>query len=149
MNALNDNICTNSESVRRDEMSIAQEERLLSVSEAARRIGVSPSTVWRWIDAQRLPAVRIGLRKIRIRETDAQAMIAPARASEGVPAPTTRPEPDRRPSEEELARRQQLFDELMEFRRNIPKEWLTATEAMAIADAMQLEHDERAAGIRR
>jgi excisionase family DNA binding protein len=130
-------------------MSVVQEERLLSVSEAAQKLGVSPSTVWRWIDAQRLPALRIGVRKIRIRDTDVEAMIAPARASEEAPAQTTGLEPDGRPSPEELARRRQLYDELMEIRRTLSTLPMTATEALAIADAMHLEHDERAAGIRR
>ena len=130
-------------------MSVIQDERLLSVSEAAQKLGVSPSTVWRWIDAQRLPAVRVGILKISIRDTDVQAMVTPARTSVEASPSTRSGEKDGRPSAEELARRQRLYDELMEFRRNIPKEWLTATEAMEIADAMQLEHDERAAGIRR
>ena len=130
-------------------MSTVQGERLVSVSEAARRLGVSTSTVWRWIDAQRLPAVRIGIRKIRIRDTDVQAMIAPARPSNEAPTQTTRSNPEGRPSPEELARRRQLYDELIEIRRTLSTLPMTATEALAIADAMQLEHDERAAGIRR
>jgi hypothetical protein len=103
--------------------------------------------VWRWIDARRLPAVRIGVRKIRIRDTDVQAMIAPARQKDQI-APHVSP-PEGRPSEEELARRRRLYDELMEARRVLSTLPMTATEALAIADAMQLEHDERAAGIRR
>lgn len=129
-------------------MSVLQEERLVSVPEAAKRLGVSPSTVWRWIDAQRLPAVRIGMRKIRIRDTDVQAMIAPARPRDEVSSQTIQSDPAGRPSAEELARRQQLYDELMEIRRTLSTLPMTATEALAISDAMQLEHDERAAGIR-
>jgi excisionase family DNA binding protein len=130
-------------------MSVVHDERLLSVAEAAQRLGVSPSTIWRWIDAQRLPAVRIGIRKIRIRDTDVEAMIAPARPREEVSLEKIQGEPYGRPSEEELARRQQLYDELLEIRRTLATLPMTATEALATADAMQLEHDERAAGIRR
>ena len=47
---------------------------MCSVAEAAEELGVSPSTVWRWIDAGRLPAFRIGPKAIRIRRRD----LAPA-----------------------------------------------------------------------
>jgi excisionase family DNA binding protein len=112
-------------------------------------LDVSPSTVWRWIDARRLPAVRVGMRKIRIRSADVEAMVTPARRAQPEPSAVTRHDLEAGPSAEELARRRQLYEELMEYRRNLPPEWMTATEAMAISDAMQLEHDERLAGIRR
>jgi excisionase family DNA binding protein len=130
-------------------LATTQEERLLTVAEAARRLDVSPSTVWRWIDARRLPAVRVGMRKIRIRSADVEAMVTPARRAQPEPSAVTRHDLEAGPSAEELARRRQLYEELMEYRRNLPPEWMTATEAMAISDAMQLEHDERLAGIRR
>lgn len=43
-----------------------------TVAEAARMLGVSPATVWRWIVAQRLPAYRVGPRGIRIRKEDVE-----------------------------------------------------------------------------
>ena len=42
----------------------------LSVKEAAAELGVSPSTIWRWIEAGRLPAQRIGPKLIRLRAVD-------------------------------------------------------------------------------
>jgi excisionase family DNA binding protein len=124
--------------------------RYLTVTETARKLGVSPSTVWRWIDKLMLPAERVGSRKIRIREEDLALVIRPAR-SDADESPQSA-QPSRvveRPDTEEIARRQQVFNELMELRRQLAALPITATEALAIVDAEQLEHDERLAGIRR
>ncbi|HLC29835.1 MAG TPA: helix-turn-helix domain-containing protein, partial [Dehalococcoidia bacterium] len=51
-----------------------------SVTEAARALGVSPSTVWRWIEADKLRAYRVGPKRIRIKKEDLEAIIRPARA---------------------------------------------------------------------
>lgn len=48
----------------------------LSVKEAAAELGVSPSTIWRWIEAGRLPAQRIGPKIIRLRRDDVSLSIA-------------------------------------------------------------------------
>jgi excisionase family DNA binding protein len=48
-----------------------------TVAQAARRLQVSPSTIWRWIDAQKLPAYRVGEKAIRVRREDLDAMIRP------------------------------------------------------------------------
>jgi len=53
-----------------------------TVPEAAMRLKVSPSTVWRWIEAEKLPAYRVGPRNIRIKKEDLEAIIRPARAKE-------------------------------------------------------------------
>lgn len=50
---------------------------LCTVSDAARTLGVSPSTVWRWIDGGKLPALRVGPKAIRIRRRDVEAAIQP------------------------------------------------------------------------
>lgn len=55
-----------------------------SVAEAAELLGVSPSTVWRWIDAGRLPAYRVGPKNIRIARADVEAAIRPARGENSV-----------------------------------------------------------------
>ena len=47
----------------------------LSVSEAARLLGVSRTTVWRWIDKGRLRAYRIGTRTVRIRDIDVRQQL--------------------------------------------------------------------------
>ncbi|MDP2936986.1 MAG: helix-turn-helix domain-containing protein [Dehalococcoidia bacterium] len=49
------------------------------MEEAARLLDVSPATIWRWIDQARLPASRIGPRKIRIWKKDLETVIRPAR----------------------------------------------------------------------
>src|SRR5262245_26712245 len=93
------------------------DEPFYSIAEAAIVLGVSPSTVWRWIDAGRLPAYRVGPRSIRIRRGDLHATIQPAREAQEVrPIPTERFTPVR-PSPEELARRQALVREILEKRQ--------------------------------
>ena len=52
----------------------------VTVSEAAKLVEVSPSTIWRWIDKGLLPAYRIGRRKVRVKRADLSRAIAPARA---------------------------------------------------------------------
>jgi excisionase family DNA binding protein len=51
-------------------MVAAREPDYYTVAEAAKLLRVSPSTIWRWIDARRLPAYRAGVRTIRIRSDD-------------------------------------------------------------------------------
>jgi excisionase family DNA binding protein len=53
----------------------------VSVPEAARLLAVSPSTVWRWIERGDLPAARIGRRRIKIRRTDIQQVVSPAKTT--------------------------------------------------------------------
>jgi excisionase family DNA binding protein len=55
-----------------------QAAELCSVRDAATRLGVSPSTVWRWVNAGWLPAVRLGPRSIRIRRRDVDHAVRPA-----------------------------------------------------------------------
>ncbi len=62
----------------------------LSVPAAAKLLGVSASTIWRWIAAHKLPAYRIGLRRIRVKREDLKAVIRPAEMKEGA-------EPDGKP----------------------------------------------------
>lgn len=52
--------------------------RYYTVAEAAQQLKVSHSTVWRWIEAGRLPAYRVGPKTIRIKERDLARIIAPA-----------------------------------------------------------------------
>ena len=52
---------------------------MCTVKEAASILGVSPSTVWRWVDSRRLDAIRVGPRAIRIRRRDVEAAIQPLR----------------------------------------------------------------------
>ncbi len=48
-----------------------------TVAEAAATLGVSASTVWRWVDSGKLPAFRVGPKSIRIKRQDVEAAIRP------------------------------------------------------------------------
>lgn len=58
---------------------MAEASDYYTVAEAARLLNVSRATIWRWIDRHRLPAYRVGARKIRIRREDLETVIRPAR----------------------------------------------------------------------
>src|SRR6266542_6958761 len=60
-------------------MTHASERDFYSVPQAAKRLGVSPSTVWRWIEADKLPAYRVGPKNIRIKKQDLEKVVQPAR----------------------------------------------------------------------
>jgi excisionase family DNA binding protein len=65
--------------------------RYYTVAEAARKLKVSHSTVWRWIEAGTLPAYRVGPKTIRIKEQDLKHVIAPVTpATKGKRAVATR-----------------------------------------------------------
>lgn len=49
---------------------------LLTVSQAAARLGVSPKTVWGWLYARKFPAVRLSGRCVRIPSDAIDRMIA-------------------------------------------------------------------------
>jgi excisionase family DNA binding protein len=54
----------------------------LSTQEAARRMGITPRTLYRFIDEGQLPAYRFG-RVIRLREADVDAFIQASRIKPG------------------------------------------------------------------
>jgi excisionase family DNA binding protein len=97
-------------------MADVRERDYYTVAEAAKELDVSPSTVWRWIEARRLPAYRVGARKVRIKKDDLQLVVRPSRAPEPAAEP---PDPYVfvRPSEEELARRRAVVARVRENRR--------------------------------
>ncbi|MGH2533720.1 MAG: helix-turn-helix domain-containing protein [Thermomicrobiales bacterium] len=88
-----------------------------SVSEAARALGVSPSTVWRWINAKRLPAFRVGTRKIRIRRDDLAAMVAPARMERPAREATIEPIYRVEWTPEEQIRQKKLLAEILDAQK--------------------------------
>ncbi len=55
------------------------DEPYVSTTEAARLLGVHIATIRRWIDAGKLPAQRIGERRIVIKQSDLTRLITPAR----------------------------------------------------------------------
>ncbi|MFZ6005445.1 MAG: helix-turn-helix domain-containing protein [Actinomycetota bacterium] len=60
----------------------ASEIEWLSTQEAARRLGITPRTLYRFIDLGDLPAYRLG-RVIRLKADDIDAFIAASRIEPG------------------------------------------------------------------
>lgn len=98
-----------------------------SVSAAARILDVSPSTVWRWIEGDKLPAYRVGPKKIRIKKEDLEAIIRPARAKREEVKMDKEKVGFEPPSQEELTRRQALVAQIFARR----KERIIAPETTA------------------
>ncbi|MEX2227763.1 MAG: helix-turn-helix domain-containing protein [Dehalococcoidia bacterium] len=63
----------------------AQVSDLCTVAEAAEMLGVSVSTIWRWVDSGQLPAFRVGPKAIRIKRQDVEAAIQPVSRQNEVP----------------------------------------------------------------
>lgn len=85
-----------------------------SVADAARVLGVSSSSIWRWIESGRLPAARVGPKSIRISREALQAVVTPARAPwEEVHTTSEEPIRSQAPSPEEVARRQAVVKQIL------------------------------------
>jgi excisionase family DNA binding protein len=56
---------------------------LLSVKEAAKQLGVSEPTIWRWINQLILPAYRVGQKRVYVKRSDLEPLIRPAREKGG------------------------------------------------------------------
>ena len=97
----------------------------LTVVEAAKALKVSPSTVWRWIQSERLTAYRVGQRTIRIRREDLEALAEPIRSSSGV---TSGEGIFAEPTPEELVRRQALVARIHANRKERSIAPLTASD---------------------
>jgi len=91
------------------------ERQYYTVAEAARVLDVSPSTVWRWIQAERLSAYRVGPRTIRLKKEDLEQMMRPVR-EKPPEVHTIQPWVPETVSEEEIARRQALVARILEER---------------------------------
>lgn len=50
---------------------------LLNVTDAAKRLQVSQSTIWRWIRSGELPAHRVGPKRVRLRIADLDRIVTP------------------------------------------------------------------------
>ena len=121
-----------------------------TVREAAAALGVSHSTVWRWIEAGKLPASRIGTRRIVIARGDLARMVQPARPPRSSPAlPPTAGEtlPLKRwweerepPTAEELARRRALFARVQDNRR---RRSIAPSAAVDLIRQVREEREER------
>ncbi|MDP2727190.1 MAG: helix-turn-helix domain-containing protein [Dehalococcoidia bacterium] len=88
-----------------------------TVSSAARTLDVSPSTVWRWIEAKKLPAYRVGPKKIRIKKDDLETLIRPARAKREEANMDKERSVFEPPTQGELTKRQSLVAQILARRQ--------------------------------
>jgi excisionase family DNA binding protein len=58
---------------------VPEEDVWINIGQAAGRIGVTPKSIYNWINDGSLPAVRIGRNVIRIRKSDVDALLVPVR----------------------------------------------------------------------
>ena len=61
---------------------MAEEIHWLSTAEAARRLGITPRTLYRFIDEGSLPAYKMG-RVIRLKQSDVDAFVEHSRIQPG------------------------------------------------------------------
>lgn len=81
---------------------LSMAETYLTVAEVAELLRLNPQTVRNWIDKAALPAVRLGARRVRIKQSDLDRFIEAGETA----APGTEPEPaDEAPNEPELRER--------------------------------------------
>lgn len=59
------------------------DEEGVSTVEAARRLGVTQATLWRWIEEGRLPSYRVGRKLLRIRLSDLEDFLENCRVAPG------------------------------------------------------------------
>jgi excisionase family DNA binding protein len=52
------------------------EDELLTVADIANRLKLNQQTIYNWIDRGELPAVRLGARRVRVRRSDLDALLA-------------------------------------------------------------------------
>jgi excisionase family DNA binding protein len=55
------------------------DDEYVTVAEAATLVGVSASTIWRWVNQKFLPAYRSGPRKVRLKRADLTKVVTSAR----------------------------------------------------------------------
>ena len=68
-------------------MSIVLDEEYVSIAEAARLLGVHPTTIRRWMTEGSLAGYRVGHRRILLKRADLSRLITPARGTERQPPP--------------------------------------------------------------
>ena len=99
-----------------------------SVAQAAQVLGVSRTTVWRWIEADKLPAYRVGPKNIRIRKEDLDRLVQPARSTRKEESPTMERVRFERPSQKEIARRKALVAQILALRDELKIAPLTSAD---------------------
>ena len=52
------------------------QDEFLTVADIANRLKLNQQTIYNWIDRGQLPAVRVGARRVRVRRSDLDALLA-------------------------------------------------------------------------
>ncbi|RJQ29399.1 MAG: DNA-binding protein [Peptococcaceae bacterium] len=60
---------------------VARQNEFYTIPEVAKKLKVSPSTVWRWVKAKKLLAYRVGEKTVRVRESDVVKLLQPLHVS--------------------------------------------------------------------
>ena len=55
---------------------VSSEDEFLTVADIANRLKLNQQTIYNWIDRGQLPAVRVGARRVRVRRSDLDALLA-------------------------------------------------------------------------
>lgn len=109
-------------------MSIDQLDDLLTTTEAARLLKVSPVTITRYLKQGRLRAYHVGPRAIRISRKDLQQFMRPSQARETPVTPEHGQPMLAKPTPEELQRRQALARQILAHRQQADIRPLTTAD---------------------
>lgn len=93
-------------------------DEYVTVAEAAAQLGVAQSTIRRWIREERVPAYRLGDRRILLRQHDLEALAVPIRPVDEVDLSLRPP----LMTDEEQARAWEVVRQLERFREKLLKE---------------------------
>lgn len=93
-------------------------DEYVTVAEAAAQLGVAQSTIRRWIREERVPAYRLGDRRILLRQHDLEGLTVPIRPVDEVDLSLRPP----LMTDEEQARAWEVVRQLERFREKLLKE---------------------------
>lgn len=93
-------------------------DEYVTVAEAAAQLGVAQSTIRRWIREERVPAYRLGDRRILLRQHDLEGLAVPIRPVDEVDLSLRPP----LMTDEEQARAWEVVRQLERFREKLLKE---------------------------
>jgi len=105
----------------------------VSVAEAARMLRVSRTTVWRWIEAGKLPASRVGEKSIRIRQADLEKLVAPARETQREGGSALERIRFEKPSQAEITRRKAIGAKMVALRERLNIAPLKSSDVVRMA----------------
>jgi excisionase family DNA binding protein len=117
-------------------MSTTTNRDYYTVAEAAERLNVSHSTVWRWIRSGKLPAYRVGSRNIRIKQSELDKMVEEVHTEpdwEHMSFEERRRFLLRPPTEEELKRRREAYERTLQNRKDRSIAPMTSDELVRLS----------------